>query len=116
MQAAVVAADPPSDSVREQSEMTSAYAVAYARRVARGEKKAKPGDFDWNPATYHVVIRGIATLPPLAIAQGARRMGALNGLGGLTCPSPPWTRIERTGSRGLPVCQSSKWKWLHISG
>lgn len=47
----------------------------------------------WNPTDFDNVVRVLADAPALAInaiAYAAETMGGLTGLGGLSCPSPPW--------------------------
>ncbi len=66
------------------------------------------GQFEWNPINYHAVVRAIATLPPIVVASAARQVGSIAGLGGLSCPSPPWD-IKRTyrvsGASSMPVIE-----------
>jgi hypothetical protein len=47
----------------------------------------------WDPTDFDNVVRVLANAPDLAlnaIAYAAETMGGLTGLGGLSCPSPPW--------------------------
>lgn len=74
-------------------------------KKAGGKKKAGAGEFDWAPNSYdiareHVALArnrtgSIGEVLAGVMPQAVRTMGAVNGLGGLSCPAPENDRQRR---------------------
>jgi hypothetical protein len=86
--------------------------------MAAKKQKKTSGGFKWDPVSFDVAEQHVAMVrngtgigPMLAkvMPQAIRIMGQVNGLGGLTCPSPPNdpNGVYRVGldAQGVPQIQ-----------